>query len=125
MFTVITENDISQWEDQTGVRYHFPARYLKFLKPGTKVIYYKGRITDKKFTNARLSSAPHYFGIAKIGKVVNEEGSTNYYADIEHFSLFLNAVPFKIGDATIETIPISRRSNYWRDGVRPINERIY
>ena len=34
---IITENDVSQWEDQTGVLYHFPKRYEKYLKPGDVV----------------------------------------------------------------------------------------
>ncbi len=49
MYAVIVENDVSQWDDDTGVLYHFPKRYLKYLQPGTHVIYYKGRIKDKAY----------------------------------------------------------------------------
>ncbi len=63
MFTVITENDESQWDDIMGEKYHFPGQYLNFLKPGTLIVYYKGRITDKKFEHIRLTNGPHYFGI--------------------------------------------------------------
>jgi len=38
MYTIITENDESQWDDDTGVLYHFPKKYLKHLQPGTNVI---------------------------------------------------------------------------------------
>jgi predicted HNH restriction endonuclease len=125
MFAIITENDISKWDDQTGIKYHFPARYLDYLKPGTKVIYYKGRMTDKRFLENRMSKLPHYFGVATIGKVLQEKGTKNYYATIENYSLFLKPVPFKINGKTLETIPNHRKTNYWRNGVRPINEVTY
>jgi len=47
--TVITENDESEWGDETGTLYHFPKRYRKNLEPGTRLIYYKGRIKNKVF----------------------------------------------------------------------------
>ncbi len=68
-YTVITENDESQWEDQTGSVYHFPNRYLRYLQPGTKVLYYKGKMKDKQFADTRLSADPHYFAVAEIGGV--------------------------------------------------------
>ncbi|HEY6434957.1 MAG TPA: HNH endonuclease [Ignavibacteriaceae bacterium] len=125
MYTVITENDVSQWDDKTGSSYHFPSRYLKLLKPGTKVIYYKGRQTDKKFKNLRLSKDPHYFALAEIGEITQEKNTTNYYADIVGFRMFIKAVPFKINGEPFEEIPESLKKNYWRDGVRLINDSIY
>ena len=55
-FTAITENDESQWDDTTGVSYHFPKRYLKYLEPGTNVVYYKGRIKNTAFREHRWPS---------------------------------------------------------------------
>ena len=75
MHTVITENDISDWSDDTGVLYNFPKRYQRLLEPGTEVIYYKGRIRDKKFSEKRLSADPHYFGTAIIGNVYPDRKS--------------------------------------------------
>lgn len=69
MPAVIVENDTSQWQDETGAVYHFPKRYQAWLAEGTEVIYYKGRIQYKTFASARLSADPHYFGMARIGKV--------------------------------------------------------
>jgi 5-methylcytosine-specific restriction enzyme A len=68
-YAVITENDESQWKDETGVRYHFPSRYAKYLMPGTSVVYYKGTMKDRRFANKRLSPFPHYFGKASIGNI--------------------------------------------------------
>ena len=42
MHTIVSENDESQWEDETGVRYRFPKRYEGYLISGTQIIYYKG-----------------------------------------------------------------------------------
>lgn len=123
-YTIITENDTSQWDDKTGVHYHFPNKYLKFLNPGTEVIYYKGKIKDNKFKDHRLSSDPHYFAIGTIGSVKKAD-SKSIYAEIRNYQSFSKAVSFKLNGSTIELIPTSRESNYWRDGVRPINKEIY
>ncbi|MDA1453019.1 hypothetical protein PALA21_04792 [Pseudomonas aeruginosa] len=69
MPAVIAENDVSIWDDETGAVYHYPRRYSAILKPGVQVVYYKGKLTDKSFADQRLSAQPHYFGIARIGKV--------------------------------------------------------
>jgi len=127
MYSVITENDISQWSDATGEFYHFPKRYLIYLQPGTNVIYYKGRMKDKSFENKRLLTAPHYFGVGIIGNVTADKSSSkeDYFAEITNFKKFSKAVPFIRHGKYIETIPASRTSNYWRDGVRPIDEITY
>ncbi|WP_336517553.1 HNH endonuclease [Pollutibacter soli] len=126
-YAIIVENDISEWKDETGVKYHFPFRYLKYLQPGTKVVYYKGRITDNKFQNKRLSPIPHYFGIAEIGKNYKdyESDKNDFYTDILGFKQFEKAVSAKQENEYIESIPATRATNYWRDGVRPITEEIY
>jgi predicted HNH restriction endonuclease len=127
MYTVIVENDESKWSDKTGELYHFPSRYLKYLTPGSKVIYYKGKIKDKTFKTKRLSNDPHYFGVAEIGKSWPDENSekNDYYVEIINYLPFSKAIPFKIGNETIEVIPSTRISNYWRDGVREINKPTY
>lgn len=125
MYTVIVENDISKWDDQTGLVYHFPSRYLKFLKSGTKVIYYKGRMTEKIFKDKRLSVDPHYFGVATVGKLTSDEEEKTYYAEIENFQLFKKALPFKHKEKPLEVIPASLETNYWRNGVRPISKDVY
>lgn len=43
MYVVITENDVSQYDDDTGTMYHYPSRYQKLLQPGTVAVYYKGK----------------------------------------------------------------------------------
>lgn len=127
MYTIITENDESAWADETGILYHFPKRYLKHLEPGTNVIYYKGSLKNKSFAKNRLSDAPHYFAIAKIGKTYpdKESSKNDFFATITDFIPFEEAVLAKDDTRYLETIPDSRKFNYWRDGVRAIDKDTY
>ena len=121
---IITENDESQWDDKTGISYNYPSKYSGILLPGTKVIYYKGKLKDKRFEDIRLSNDPHYFGVAIIGDNYLDKNASKkeYYCDILTYQPFDEAVPFKINGDYVETIPESKKSNYWRDGVREITK---
>lgn len=127
MYAVITENDISQWDDQTGVAYHFPSKYKNILLPGTKVIYYKGRF--KKLPEGmkvdRLTDEPHYFGKATIGNLTKLGNKNEFIAEIRDYSGFKEPILAKLEDEYLEPIPESKKSNYWRDGVRLIDEATY
>jgi putative restriction endonuclease len=127
MYAVITENDQSQWDDETGVIYHFPKRYATILQPGTRVIYYKGKMKNAAFANARLSLHPHYFGQAVIGNIYSDPESIkgDLFATIESYSPFPGALGIKQGGAYFEVIPPNRESNYWRDGVRTVNAETF
>ncbi|MBV7481251.1 HNH endonuclease [Pseudomonas sp. PDM31] len=127
MPAVIAENDESKWDDETGVQYHFPKQYQAILTEGTEVLYYKGKMGNKAFSSLRLSVKPHYFGIARIGKVHADENSTqgDLYARIEGFIPFESAVPIKINGEYLEQIPLNRKSNYWRNAVRLIDKTVF
>ncbi|MBI9055477.1 MAG: DUF3883 domain-containing protein [Bacteroidales bacterium] len=124
MYTIITENDISNWKDETGARYHFPNKYLKILKPGTKVIYYKGRLTDNSFKKDRKLNTPHYFGTAIIGEIYSDTNNKrNYFAEIENYKEFDKGINFKNSQG--DYLEPVQGVNYWRNGVRKINKEIY
>lgn len=128
MFTIITENDKSAWNDETGVLYHFPKRYLKFLEPGTEVIYYKGKMKDPEYKKSRMTPEPHYFARAKIHSVYPDPDNSkdeNHYAIICEYQPFIEPVLAKISGKYFEDIPASRATNYWRDGVRHIEKSVY
>ena len=127
MATVIAENDESKWDDQTGVRYHFPKQYRALLTEGTAVLYYKGKMKKKTFSDQRLSASPHYFGVARIGSVHADENSTqgDLFAVIEGFRPFESAVPNKVDGEYLERIPSKQKSNYWRNGVRLIDQTVF
>lgn len=124
MYAVIAENDESQWNDETGILYHFPNKYRKYLQSGTHVIYYKGALKNKEYSSKRLSDAPHYFGTAVIGKVYPDKESTkgDLFALITKYQKFEVPILAKNNSEYLESIPESRKSNYWRDGVRPIDK---
>jgi len=81
MYTVIVENDISQWNDETGKMYHFPKSYLKYLKRGARVIYYKGVMQDKAFASKRMTDKAYYFGNGEVGNIEKDPTSAkgDYY----------------------------------------------
>lgn len=124
---IIAENDESQWDDKTGISYNYPSKYSGILLPGTKVIYYKGKLKDKRFEDIRLSNDPHYFGVAIIGDNYLDKNASKkeYYCDILTYQPFDEAVPFKINGDYIEPIPESKKSNYWRDGVREVTKETF
>jgi len=127
MPVVITENDISVWADVTGKEYHFPRRYRNLLLPGTRVVYYKGRMTDSYFEDSRLSKKPHYFGLATVDEVFSDPASSkgDLYAFLKDFQLFERAVLAKQEENYFEEISASKATNYWRDAVRVISEDVY
>ena len=127
MYTIITENDESAWADEAGTRYLFTKRYLKYLEPGTSVIYYKGTLKNKIFSSSRLSDAPHYFAVGKVGETHPDKDSkkNDFFATIIDFITFEKAVLAKTDSKYLEIIPESRKYNYWRDGVRAIDEKTY
>lgn len=126
-FAIISENDESKWHDRTGVLYHFPNKYQKLLLPGTRVIYYKSKLKNAKFSKERLSDEPHYFGTATIGKVFADANSPtqNKFAEIIKFQICSSPILAKMGTQFLEKIPQNRKTNYWRDGVRNISAETY
>lgn len=95
--------------------------------PGTNVIYYKGTLKNKSFSSSRLSNDPHYFAKGTIGRTYpdKESSKNDFFATINDFAPFEKAVLAKSDSKYLETIPESRKYNYWRDGVRPIDQDIY
>jgi putative restriction endonuclease len=122
-FVVLTENDESNWLDQTGVLYHFPPRYKKLIEPGTHVVYYKGRLSNPQYKSMRLSDEPHYFGVGIIEKIWPDTTTKNYFASIKDFRLFTEAVPFKVDGEYLELKANDVKYNYFRgNGVRSLTE---
>ena len=128
---IITENDVSDWNDETGIRYHYPPKYRGLIKPGVKFIYYKGADKEKSFSDFRLTDRPHYFGTGEIGTIEKETNSNSYYASINDYYAFINPVVFKDDDGYLE--PLAReyftkndRGNYFRgNAVRSIDKETF
>jgi predicted HNH restriction endonuclease len=126
-YAVIVQNDESKWDDIKGDLYNYPSTYKAILTRGCKVIYYKGRMTNPAFAAYRLSPSPHYFGIGLVGdSIVDPDSSRNErYCEILDYQEFEEAVPIKKGNDYLETVPESKRANYWRFGVREISKATY
>lgn len=127
MPAVIVENDVSIWADETGAVYHYPKRYRSIISAGVRVIYYKGKLTDRAFEEQRLSKLPHYFGVARIGKVYPDPHSDkgDLFALVDEFQRFELPVLAKDESGYLESIPDSKVSNYWRNGVREIDQATF
>lgn len=121
-YVIITENDESNWNDVTGLQYHFPSKYKNLLLEGSNVIYYKGKLKNKEFRDKRLSDNAHYFGIGKIFNITKDGLTKNYFAKIGNFRSFEFAIPIKLNGDYIENVT---KKNHWRDGVRYIDQVVY
>ena len=125
-YIVLTENDESNWEDQTGVLYHYPPRYKNLITIGAQVVYYKGKLKDLKYQAKRLSGEPHYFGTGTIVKVIQDTNSKNLFATIADFKLFNEAVTFKDDTGYLERKANEVSYNYFRgNAVRALSEIEY
>ena len=94
-FAVIVENDESPWDDVKGDLYHYPVKYRSLLTPGCRVLYYKGKMTNPAFASERMSPAPHYFGVARIGEAIEdpEAPKKNLYCEILGYHEFAEPIP--------------------------------
>ncbi len=112
-YRILVENEISAWDDETGVRYHFPRnRYFNRLKTGMRFIYYKGRTNNNK---------PQYFGYGEIAKIYPDPESQNdYYADITNYIEFEKPLDFKLNGGYLEDVVTT--NHFRQNSVRPISE---
>jgi len=112
-YRILVENEISAWDDETGVRYHFPRnRYFNRLKTGMRFIYYKGGTNNNK---------PQYFGYGEIASIYPDPDSQNdYYADITNYIAFEKPLDFKLNGEYLEDVVTS--NHFRQNSVRPISE---
>lgn len=112
-YRILVENEVSAWDDETGVRYHFPKnRYLNRLKSGMRFIYYKGRTKSTK---------PQYFGYGEIANIYPDpQSQSDYYADITNYIAFEKPLDFKPNGEYLEDIITS--NHFRQNSVRPISE---
>ncbi len=92
-----------------------------------QLIHYKGTLRDRSFSPKRLSDEPHYFGISTAGPISPDEDSKkgDLFLEILNYRQFPEAVPHRIDGNTLEKIPPSRKTNFWRDGVRRADADTY
>jgi hypothetical protein len=117
-------SDKFNWQDITGVQYHYPNGYRNTIRPGERFIYYRGM----RRADGRRGTA-EYFGCGTIGDIRRDEsipettpkGRWAWYCTILDYLPFSPPVPAKINEQFFEKIP----SNAWRNGVRVLDETTY
>lgn len=122
---VFTSNDPNtsdlrdQWQDVTGVRYHFPNMYRNMITTGQPFVYYRG-VHRKDGSRG----AATYFGAGVVGDVWldpksqgNSARARSWYCAVNDYVPFVSAVPAKTAGVFLEDIP----SNMWRSGVRKLS----
>jgi len=126
-YAVIVQNDESKWDDIKGELYNYPSTYKSILSPGCKVIYYKGSMKNASFSSHRLSPDAHYFGIGVVGNSIIDPDSSRKerYCEILGYQEFERAVSIKEQNKYLELVPESKKTNYWRFGVREISKASY
>jgi hypothetical protein len=123
---VLASNDVNaseryQWDDVTGVRYHYPNGYRNLIRPGERFVYYRG-VRRKDGPRA----VAEYFGCGVVGNVwrdprVSEDAPKarwSWYCSILDYVPYDPPVPAKIDGAFFETIP----ARMWRNGVPKMDE---
>jgi hypothetical protein len=117
-------NDKFNWQDITGVQYHYPNGYRNMIRPGERFIYYRGM---RRADGTRGSA--EYFGCGTIGDIRRDASVPEtapkrqwaWYCTILDYLPFSPPVPAKIDEKFFEIIP----SNAWRNGVRALDEATY
>lgn len=94
---IFTASESSAYDDLIEVRYHFPSTYLRQVEAavGDWIIYYEPRRTTGSNSATGRSA---YFAIAQVTSITqDQERADLYYAHLQNFLEFDQAVPFREG----------------------------
>jgi hypothetical protein len=130
MLVLVTNDTVKDsqwgWEDELGVRYHFPNRYRNMILPGRRFIYYRGVL---KADGSRRET-PEYFGCGMIGEVIRDDRIAadqpktewQWFAQVEDFQLYRVPVPWRDTEGKLyEEIA----KNLFQLGVRKLSRETY
>lgn len=94
---IFTASESSAYDDLIEVRYHFPCTYLRQIEAavGDWIIYYEPRRTTGPNS---ATGRQAYFAIAQVMNITQDpERADHYYAHLQNFLEFDQAVPFREG----------------------------
>lgn len=100
---VFTASENPSYDDQIESRYHFPKRYLRAAKQAVDdlIVYYEPRAS---FGPNRPNGRRAYFAVARLtGIRPDPDKNDHFYADLDQFLEFDNAVPFREGERFYES----------------------
>lgn len=126
-YTVVVENETTQWQDALGEVYHYPKRYQDLLSPGTLLLHYKSQPKTGDDLSKRFMRSPHYFATSVAGESHADPASNkgDRFVGITGFRMFSKGVVAKKTDGFYESIPPNRATNFWRDGVRRTSADVF
>lgn len=111
-----TESGIT-YEDRTGVTYQYPTIYRRFIQPGERFVYYRGR---RKRGGGRMLQV--YFGAGVVGAIGPDSNHPGrMVCSVLDYWPFQTAVPFKQEAGGYFESGAERRG-YFQRGVRVIAE---
>ncbi|HEX7845908.1 MAG TPA: DUF3883 domain-containing protein [Chitinophagaceae bacterium] len=127
---ILVQNEVTvggkydHWEDDEGVKYHFPNQYINKIRKGDWFVYYRG---SRRANNKR--GIPEYFGFGRIGDIspdpltdfTKAKKDLRWYCEIYDYTRFSSPVPFKIANQPFEQI----HDNQWSVAVRNIKQDIF
>jgi len=125
---ILTHNEVNvsdahNWQDDEGVKYHYPTKYRNKVLEGERFVYYRGvnRLNGKR-------GDAHYFGTGRIGLITQDPdperqkgGKKAWFCQIEDYERFPSNVPAKNDGVLIEQGP----RNQFRDGVRVVDNETF
>lgn len=94
---IFTASESSAYDDLIEVRYHFPRTYLRQIEAsvGDWIIYYEPRRTTGPNS---ATGRQAYFAVAQVTGVTQDMAHPDhYYAHLQNFLEFDQAVPFREG----------------------------
>jgi hypothetical protein len=120
---VLVESEVAlsghEYADLTGISYQYPPTYRNKIKCGERFLYYQSR-------RLRSGTRPQgYFGAGIIGDIHMEIGTSQLRCDIVDYVPFDQLVPFRDVDGAYLERAAEGKPNYWRDGVRQIDNQVY
>jgi hypothetical protein len=130
MAIILVQNEVTAggkydfWDDDTGVRYHFPNQYINKVKEGEWFIYYRGSRRKNK-----SRAVPEYFGFGRISKISPDPQNDytqsrkylRWYCEFVDYIPFAHPVPFKIDGDPFEKVA----DNLWSVAVRNISSEVF
>src|SRR6478672_12286235 len=100
---IFTASESSAYDDDIETRYHFPKRYLSTAQKavGDFIVYYEPRESAGSIrSRGRLA----YFAVALLKQIRPDHSKADhFYADLEQFLEFDNAVPFRHAEQFYES----------------------